>query len=296
MRSFPRKHRDCVIRMVALLTTTFAVACGEDLGDCDMQAAQQLVYGRDGLVATKGQALMHDSCGNAAFCHSSAAKGDKRYGAPAGMDFDMMPPTGWPEVADARETIWSAVSDGDMPPGARGRSVAGNGDWVFDEHRRKGAEHLPPLSTAEGKAVLRNWLACSAPVVGKIHVPSWSQPSVGDDEDGGAGAPTWSTVYQQVIQSNCALSGCHNASGAKSSGGLDMSTLCGARDALLEKGCDGKPRVRAGDGDSLLLDKIESKKPRCGGPMPPPAGGLSANAIDVVRAWIEGGAKAPECK
>jgi hypothetical protein len=279
----------------ALLATYFGVACGEDLGQCDEQAALQLVYGRNGLVATKGQALLHDSCGNAAFCHSSSATGDNRFGAPAGMDFDMLPPTGWPEVVDMREEIWSAVDDGDMPPGERGKQVLGDGDWVFDQHRGKKAIHLPAVTTKDGKAALHNWLACGAPVVGHTQAPSWTQPST--DEDGGAGAgPSWTMVYQQVIQPNCALSGCHDAGGAKNSGGLDMSRLCGARDALLEKGCDGEPRVRPGDGGSLLIDKIESTQPRCGQRMPPPAGGLPGGAVTMVRAWVEGGADAPECK
>jgi hypothetical protein len=286
-----------LLGLLTLLGASLAGACGEDLGDCDMQAAQQLVYGRDGLVATKGQAMLHDSCGNAAFCHSSGAKGKNRFGAPAGMDFDMLPPTGWPEVAGARENIWSAVSDGDMPPGARGRQVVGDGDWRFDELRRKDAEKLPALSTHEGKAVLRNWLACGAPVVGKTQAPAWTEPP-SNDEDGGAGAGDWSTVYTQVIQPRCAISGCHTKSGATNSGGLDMSDMCGAQAALLEHGrcVSGSPRVKPGDLHSLLIDKITSKKPGCGGPMPPPSGGLLQSEIDLVRGWVAGGAKAPECK
>src|SRR5689334_24395405 len=94
-----------------------ASACGSDLGAADEAAAEELVYGRGGLVATKGQALVHDSCGNAAFCHSSTAKGKRRFGAPADLNFDMLPaPTGWPVIVDHRDEIWSIVLDGDMPP------------------------------------------------------------------------------------------------------------------------------------------------------------------------------------
>jgi hypothetical protein len=294
LRAWTRRY---AAPLIATLLAGALPGCGEDLGDCDMQAAQQLVYGRGGLVATKGQALMHDSCGNAAFCHSDAAKGKNRFGAPGGMDFDMLPPTGWPEVADRRDQIWSEVSDGEMPPGKRGRSVVGDGDWSFDELRSKGAEKLPALSTREGKAVLRNWLACGAPVVSKTQAPSWTEPP-GHDNDGGGAAADWPTVYQQVIKPSCAISGCHNASGANNSGGLDMSDMCGARAALLQKGrcASSSPRVTPGDQHSLLIDKITNKEPSCGGPMPPPLGGLPASDVELVREWVAGGAQAPECK
>ena len=286
---------------LAVLLTCAVVAglsgCGRDLGSCDQNAASELVYGRNGLVATKGQALMHDSCGNAAFCHSAAANGGKRFGAPAGLNFDMMPPTGWPELVEHRDDIWSAVSDGTMPPGSKGGGTLGDGDWVFDVQRPKGAEKLPALSTREGQGAFRNWLACGAPVVGNVHVPSWAEPA-GDDDDGGVepdGAPTWTRVHEEVLVPSCAIAGCHAGASAKNSGMLDMSNLCAARAALFQKGPCGEPRVRAGRADSLLVDKLESVKPRCMGRMPPPLGGLPAASIDLVRAWVVAGAPAPEC-
>jgi hypothetical protein len=44
-----------------------------------------------------------------------------------------------------------------------------------------------------------------------------------------------------------------------------------------------------------LVDKIQSAKPRCMSRMPPPLGGLPANSIELVRAWVVAGANAPEC-
>jgi hypothetical protein len=297
MTSMPHLFARMPLALAACLSAAVLGGCGDDLGDCDAQAAKELVYGRNGLVATKGQALMHDSCGNAAFCHSTGAKGDKRFGAPAGLNFDVLPPTDWPEVVDRRDDIWGAVTDGTMPPGDRGKTALGDGDWMFDPQRRKGADKLPALSSREGKAAFRNWLACGAPVVGHTHVPDWAQPPSTDD-DGGAEngeAPTWTQVHSEVIAPSCALAGCHNAGGAKGAGMLDMSNLCKARAALLETGPCGEPRVRAGDADSLLLDKIQSEKPRCMGRMPPPLGGLPASSVELVRAWVVAGAKAPEC-
>jgi hypothetical protein len=289
--------RRAALALLACLPACLS-ACGDELGDCDQQAARELVYGRNGLVATKGQALMHDACGNAAFCHSTGAQGDERFGAPATLDFDMLPPTGWPKVVEDRGEIWSAVTDGAMPPGERGKSALGDGDWRFDAQRREGADKLPALSTAEGKAAFRNWLACGAPVVSATRVPTWAQAPNGGDDDGGVepgGAPTWTRVHTEVIAPSCALAGCHNASGAKGSGMLDMSDLCKARAALLDKGPCGEPRVKPGDAGSLLLDKIESEKPRCMGRMPPPLGGLPQRSIELVRAWVVAGAEAPEC-
>src|SRR5262245_25829433 len=90
---------------IALSAIALASACKDsELGACDPEAAEQLVYGRGGLIATKGQALVHDSCGNAAFCHSAGATGHARFGAPAGMDFDMLPaPKGWISLSDHRD-------------------------------------------------------------------------------------------------------------------------------------------------------------------------------------------------
>jgi len=56
-----------------LLGAALTSGCGgEDLGECDLAAAEEMVFSQQGLVATKGQALLHDTCGNGAFCHSSA--------------------------------------------------------------------------------------------------------------------------------------------------------------------------------------------------------------------------------
>src|SRR5262245_9469957 len=65
--------------------------CSSDLGDCHEQAAREIVYSSSGMVATKGQALLHDSCGQGVLCHASAAKGAARKGASKDLNFDMLP-------------------------------------------------------------------------------------------------------------------------------------------------------------------------------------------------------------
>ncbi len=253
---------------VCLLVSCLWMACGDELGECDRPAAKQLVYGRNGLVATKGQALLHDSCGNAAFCHSSKAEGKDRYGAPSGLDFDTLPsPIHWPKVVDHRAEIWSAVLDGTMPPDGVGLRVVGNNEWSFDPERRDASERLGPLTSKEGKGALRNWLACGAPVVTETEIPVWAQPGT----DGGV-LSDWGPIFTQVMRPKCATAGCHNS---KSAGDLVLLDECEAY--------------------AQLLDKLESKQPACGAPMPP-AGPLPEVELRAIRDWVEGGAPAANCK
>ncbi len=277
-----------VLALTSCVIALGLVGCGDDLGECDPVAAEELVYGRGGLIATKGQALVHNSCGNAAFCHSSGAKGGARHGAPMGMSFDMLPrPSGWPIVSDERGAIWSEVRDGTMPPRGVGGQLQGDGEWMFDIDRTADSPKLPALATDEGKSILRNWLACGAPVVNATQAPTWALPSA----DGGS-ATDWQTIFTEVVGPSCSTAFCHNQAGA---GGLVMLDACSARDHLLDMGPCGRPRVVPGDGSSLLLDKIEHSMPSCGGRMPPGAP-LSGEASATIRAWVEAGALAEGCE
>jgi hypothetical protein len=280
----------CVIAAACLALA----ACGSSLGECEPALAEEVVYGRAGLVATKGQALLHDSCGNAAFCHSQAATGGARYGAPLGMDFDMLPsPRGWSAVHALREAIWDVVESGQMPPPGVGERVQGDGDFRFTLIRGEGDAALPELSTRAGKAALRNWLACDAPVVTDTRVPEWAVPR----QDAGAGTELvdFGDLYDAVLEPSCAIAGCHDRSAA---GGLAMRDACSAYEALLDSGTCGLPRLVPGDGASVLVDKLESSEPSCGSLQmpPPPFQPLSAALIERIRAWIESGAPAEQCR
>ncbi len=274
--------------LILLLVVQLLSACGEDLGTCDPVAARQLVYGKNGLVATKGQALLHDSCGSAAFCHAANAKGDDRYGAPYGLNFDTLPlPTHWPEVVEHRKEIWGSVLDGSMPPEGVGQRALGNNDWSFDPERLPSSPRLARLTKKDSKAALRNWLACDAPVVTETEIPIWAQPAT----DGGS-LSDWGPIFTQVMVPKCATAGCHNGSAA---GGLVLLDECEAYEQLFaESMCGGKPRLQPGDGESYLLDKLEAKKPKCGSAMPP-AGALRDSELRAIRAWVEGGAPAASC-
>jgi len=271
-------------------------ACGgADLGACDMPAARELVYSESGMVATKGQALAHDSCGNGVFCHSSAASGGARHGVPAGLNFDMLPsPVGTSELMDYAEDAWDAVESGEMPPRGVGSRVLGDGHWSVAIDGDPQAPTLAPLATEEGKAAFRNWLACDAPTVSQTLLPPWAHPPT-DPFDGGM-TPTWAVIYDEVLVPRCALAGCHNGSSA--SGGLAMRDACQTRSALFAMGACGQRYVREGDADgSFVMNKLETDAPSCGGPMPPASHGgkLPESYRNAIREWIDMGAEAEDC-
>jgi hypothetical protein len=96
-----------VCALVGALSVEISACSGGELDECEADAARELVYGRSGTVATKGQALAHDSCGNGSFCHSQGATGNLRHGAPRGMNFDMIPsPIGLEDILKHRERSW----------------------------------------------------------------------------------------------------------------------------------------------------------------------------------------------
>lgn len=268
------------------ILTVFASACGSELGKCDQPAAMELVYGRGNMVATKGQALMHDSCGQGAFCHSSAAKRSARQGAPASLDFDMLPRAiGLANVIKHREMVWDSIVDRTMPP--KGVEL-GDGDWSFSLVRGKDEARLPAIHTDEGKSIVRNWLACGSPVVTDTAVPGWVQAG------GGVGDGSWRDLHRNLIAPRCAISGCHDVRSASAAGNLDLTEACASRMALLKAGPCGQVRVKAGDASSFLIDKLESDAPRCGGRMPP-SGPFSDAETEAVRKWVLDGAPAESC-
>jgi hypothetical protein len=269
---------------------SMAAGCSDGLGKCNKPAADELVYSEDGLIATKGQALVHDTCGSAVFCHSAAAKGSARSGAPHGMNFDMLPsPLGLKQILMHRESAWDAVESGEMPP----RNYKGTLDsakWSFDLQRRPDAPTLPSLSSAEGKAILQNWLACGAPVVTETRAPAWAQPARNPFPPDQAVA--WKDLYEMVLAPSCAQAGCHDATTA--AGKLTFKDVCQARKAVLGSGLCGKILVEPGDPDaSFLVEKLESATPSCGSSMPP-TGRLAQPTLDAIRSWISDGASAAD--
>lgn len=165
-------RRACTAALAAIVVG----GCGTDLGECDPDAARRIVYDDEGFPAYEGQALIQVSCGNGAFCHSAQATGAARYGAPAELDFDVAIVAteadlarlerGVANVRDYREDILDLVEDGEMPPwGEATETVHRN----VPRYRRVADDgtvtRLPFIDSFEGLEILRNWLACDAPVV-----------------------------------------------------------------------------------------------------------------------------------
>jgi hypothetical protein len=182
--------------------------CAVDLGTCDETAARAVVYDGEGIPMYAGQALVSQTCGNG-FCHASTARNgadpfnpDQRYGAPAGLDFDL--PVATPETPDVAASlrllqasqarvaehaglVWRSIDSGFMPPArvpeVSTQKFAAEG-WVFARATRTDPTRaLPGLDSAEGRAIARNWLACGAPVVERVNGtprPSGA-PAVGDE-------------------------------------------------------------------------------------------------------------------
>lgn len=174
-------------RLLALSLLLLLGACQSGLGDCDVPSAQEVVYDEDGHPAYAGQALLYSSCGYGTFCHSTDATGSQRLGAPRGLELDIDPASydGSPGEVERlravqahaygeRLTIWTEVERGSMPPGAAGDDLLASP--TRPRYSRLGEDPLPELDTPEGRAILRNWLACDLPVIERTRPRDDGQP------------------------------------------------------------------------------------------------------------------------
>lgn len=110
---------------------------------------------------------------------------------------------------------------------------------------------------------------------------------------GAGGGTTLLDVQAQVLTPHCALSGCHVGSGAPF--GLDMSSVSASSSHLIGVASGEMPsmqRVAVGDAaNSYLYWKITANPGIGGDPMPLSGGPLSQANVDLIAAWINGGAK-----
>ncbi len=319
--------------LALVIVVTLSGGCRARVGnECPPAAAalaRTVVYRRDGLPAYAGQALMITSCGGGAFCHSDGAAGPDRYGAPADLDFDPEladqvadPTTGAARLRAAqiaihahRDDIYDTVLRGSMPPGAAGARVQQPLYGTFDAAGTP--TPMAGLGTAEGRETLRNWLACGAPVIERVGGLGSATACSSDADCVLTGAcdlahrtclpvgdtqallvvavePTWSSLYEVVVETRCAQSSCHGASAA---GGLDLSERDAARATLLAESaserfhCAGEgPFVVPGDAAGSLLYRKLSDPTVCGGLMPRGGGVLASRYLDAFGAWIDAGA------
>ncbi|MFW5876047.1 MAG: hypothetical protein ACOCXM_04870 [Myxococcota bacterium] len=326
-------------RTFCALVLAFLAGCAEDLPRCDDAAARELVFSRDGQPAHPGQALMEVSCsGDGSFCHAPGAEGAARRGAPAGLDFHVSPACSGEacdmaevtrldrnqrNVVDWAHEIAGLVDRGAMPPDGEGRTIQGELEDALAYTFIDGDEPrpLPSLGTDEGEAILRNWLACGAPVVERAGPPG--DPDVGSDPQPGdlcteetdvvgdcfvfqPVSPNWTDINERIIQGTCVS--CHGPGPLddREVSQLDLSTEGGndPYEALVGSG-GGAPAAGdpcAGDGalvvpgapeESLLVAKLEAARDDsvmvCGDPMPI-GDSVDGGSIAAIREWIANGA------
>jgi hypothetical protein len=264
--------------MTAAVLGLAGAGCGEDLGQCDMNAlGGSTVQGME--APNTAQSLVQQKCaGN--HCHTASATGKDRFGAPADLDFDVQPANaaeaqqarfrhGADVVHEWAEDMWDQIASGNMPPEKQAQ---------FDE------------STGE-KQTVRNWLACGAPV---ISAPPKVDPT----------ADAWTAIHS-ALEVQCAS--CHSDPPYPGVTFVMYPTAsaCDAYHNVVNKAattpsplgqCTGMLLVDPGKPDtSLLLRKIEGTQPLCGMPMPlnTPGLGTSDATVQKLRAWIAAGAPPP---
>lgn len=216
-------------------------------------AALDIAYrGTNGLPMYEGQALVQSTCGDGTFCHSPAAVGADRIGVPASLNFDVALACTDETVdstcanlescqgADAqsaycerlrrlennrsRAASWggdmiSQIRNEAMPPGEAGRRVRDDTPWF-----RPDGSQLPSIESGEAVEIVRNWLACAAPVVARTEFPPDGQleltpcPTIDGETciyngpQGDLPDPTWSSIYASLIFAECLT--CHGPANA----------------------------------------------------------------------------------
>lgn len=277
--------------------------------------------------------MLITSCGGNSYCHTQTPTSPMvaRFGAPADLVFDPLPVDGAADEDAAlrrlvravgvthrhRNAVYASVVGGSMPPVGRPpvpdlreaaaayRTYAGTSDAT--------GTPLPGIQTPTGAEILRNWLACGAPVVERTteasdvalcttnadcDVTRACDVDLGECKPVGEVVarrateltPTWSSIHANIIRPSCATLGCHI--GASSFNMLDLNNSADAYEALTMRdataACGMGAYVTAGDPDaSVLIDKLQVT-PSCGGRMPP--SGLSAETVAVITEWVMNGA------
>jgi hypothetical protein len=283
-------------------------SCAPDLGTCDMNAAKQLVYSTAGTPYYTGQALVQQSCAGG-LCHASSAVGDARVGAPHGLNFDAAPLTsqstandvsvleaGLTEIRKKAHNMWGQIENGNMPPGTVGMRPVQT--WKLPNGSPTQALDI---GTADGKATVRNWLACNAPSVGGATGAPPEAAALGDvlpPMSSSAATNSFQYIYDNILSGTCKA--CHVKGGPYASmTPLDFTTMTTAyatlvnQDASTTGKCIGHGKlVVAGNCDtSLLYLKVAPTPPAvCGDLMPLGGTPISTVLRQNMCDWIKAGA------
>jgi len=307
-----------------VLVSALALGCGEEVGSCDDPSKGHDTVLVGTTIQYGGQAIINESC---AGCHGSQVRGAARRGAPAGLDFDLIPAEseevgenqdgdtvmvleegvvrGLRErqrrVFEQRNLIWDQVKEGLMPPngvGAAYRQLKRVFDTKDDDVCTKRKASYDGVFEKSSMDVLRNWLACGAPIVEtnsesveKAGIPGAAgfQYPLCEAAPSMPGEPIpFDTVYETVFP-RC--TGCH--SGISSP---DLGTADKAYAVLVESGeeqCQTKPYVTPGEvAGSYFYDVVNEENPACTpmGRMPPGAE-LTKSELKLISDWIASGAE-----
>lgn len=300
-------------------------ACETGPGDCtDEAGAFEIVYQPDGTPAFAGQAMMIESCGGGGFCHSQGIARKDRFGAPQGLDFDLTLASTTPDaenerlarlaahqeiVLNNRDGIWAQVTSGAMPPdGAVGNQILQSTDLGFERVAQDGTTFspLPEVRSDEGREILRNWLACRAPVVERS-APRQDlvEVRIGFLVDACARRcvdPTWPDIYAKIIEPSCATAACHDSTNPSANLNLmaddptSAASVAGVVARLSGQGPSGGLCSSSGSwltpgmaSQSLLFTKCDAN-PTCGSRMPLAGSVLTEGSLCALREWIDCGA------
>ncbi len=172
---------------------------------------------------------------------------------------------------------------------------------------------LSAIGTPEGNEILRNWLACGAPVVESAKSDPDEAPGSPCGGVSGAGHagdcvhgvpvtldvpdPTWTSIYTEVIEPLCGVS-CHGGTPSfVEESQLDLSNQQLAYESIVGEVAKGQACAGVGtlivpndSAASLFIDKL-TPEPLCGDPMPSAETVLPNEVVDVIRAWVDAGAQ-----
>jgi len=319
-------NRSSALLATLVLSMSYAVGCGEDVGTCNDSNEGRDVVLVGTTIQYAGQAIVNKSCTSG--CHNSTVTGENRRGAPAGLDFDVVPVSedkakGKKKSSDTivklstaqldglrkrqkviyenRDSIWQQVREGLMPPDgmfAMFSSLKGIFATKDGEPCEQGKQYS---DLGDQKETLRNWLACGAPIVesaGAVvtepHTPGvvgyqypLCEPAEGDSVGLVSGPVTLEKLFKAQFTS---CTQCHPLLGKPDFRSVEAAVMT-MMDVETEI-CDGKPYVTKGEPDSsFLYDLVSKDDPGCGhSRMPQFAPELDEEQLAQVREWIEKGA------
>lgn len=321
-----------------LLTSCLLLgACRSPLGECgtDDISSIPIVFELldDGRFVPQyaGQALTIQYCTS---CHSASASAGARGLAPVGFNFDLgtLHDACADDPSDAdcvhaqqvladsdaimfdyRQLSWNEVDQGRMPPQNFEDENNSSLYRTIDEDGRP-ADPLPSLSDPSSRELMRQWMACGGPVIGRVigldgEVPGNPPGTICRNGEGegyygfcAVGAPsatplepTWPSVFNFLSTSGCASTRCHG--GRESPSMLDMDETYSAivGETSSAPACGEFALVDAGSAaTSLLMLKLDvraSGGELCEGEGMPPTGDPASLAVrDNIRRWINEGA------